>query len=52
MLFVEFWSIGLGRPLSAQDLKNCSENLEDSAESNADNGSLLCKVPEGRKQQQ
>lgn len=45
MLFVGFWSTGLGRLLSAQDLKSCSENLED----NADNGSLLCKVSEGRK---
>lgn len=49
MLFVGFWSLGLGRPLSAQGLVSCSENLEDNDESNADNGSQLCKVPEGRK---
>ena len=49
MLFVGLWSLGLGRPLSAQGLVSCTENLEDNAESNADNGSQLCKVPEGRK---
>lgn len=38
-----------GNPLSVQSLMSYSGNLEDTAESSADNGGRACEVSEGRK---